>query len=237
MTKTFKHSGDLSDIIYSLPVVRHLGGGKLLLNLNSLPNQKHDGTEHGLNAESIKWLTPLLELQKYVFSVDVLEDQAVIVDLDQFREKQFLRENLCENILESFAVPFSEIDRPWISCDRKQVAPIVVSRSMRFRNENLNYNHVLQNLDECVFVGLSDEHADFEKLFGKIAYHPVNHALEFAEIINGCELFVGNQSFGMSLAVAMCKTLLQEYSPVCHDCIFDRKNTHYIYVKNHANIS
>lgn len=228
---SFKHSGNLGDLIYSLPVVRFYGGGKLHLNASGLTSKKYDGTVNGLNQELINLIKPLLEKQEYISSVINWNDDVVDFDLDLFREKDLQRENLCEKILASFEVPFEEVKKPWITCDKKSIAPVVVSRSTRYRNSNLIYNHVLQDFADCVFLGLPEEHRDFENKFGEIRYHAVQNFLEMAEIINGSELFVGNQSFGMSLAIALNKTYLQEYCPIYHDCIFDRTNGHYIYVR------
>jgi hypothetical protein len=228
---SFKHSGDLGDLIYSLPVMRYFGGGELVLNPFGLPSKKYDGSDSGFDNKIIELLRPLLEKQEYISKLSVWNKQRVDLDIDYFRTIEIQKDNLCEKILETFKVPFSESEKPWITCEKKQLAPVVISRSMRYRNDRLIYNHFLQDFDDCVFIGLEDEHQDFEDRFGKIRFHKVSNFLEFAEIINGSEVFIGNQSFGMSLAVGLGKPFLQEYYPIYHDCIFDRKNANYIYVK------
>ena len=76
--KTFKHSGDLGDIIYSLPTIRALGGGILYLDPEGGANDKYvrdqsvDGRTR-LNKLTIDSLTPLLEAQPYIEKVKYLE--------------------------------------------------------------------------------------------------------------------------------------------------------------------
>jgi hypothetical protein len=50
---TIKHSGDIGDLIYILPVLRYYGGGSLYLNPLGLPSKKCDGTSSGFNPDII----------------------------------------------------------------------------------------------------------------------------------------------------------------------------------------
>ena len=70
---SFKHSGDLGDIIFSLPAVRALGGGVLYLDPegghgSSLVNTLPAGRTK-LNREAILGITPVLLRQGYVKEV------------------------------------------------------------------------------------------------------------------------------------------------------------------------
>lgn len=231
---TYKHSGDFGDLIYSLPVVRYYGGGKLLLNPYGLPSKKPDGSYSGFSPATIKLIKPLLEAQPYISKVKHWDRKKVDVDIDYFRTNAPEYENLCHKILGALKVPLTEAEKPWITCEKKEVAPVVIARSFRYRQDLVDYKLIFKDFKECVFVGLEDEHADFESRFGKINYYPVKNLLELAEVIHGSELFVGNQSFPLSLAVGLHHPFLQEYYPLYHDCIFDRKNAHYIYLKRNA---
>lgn len=82
-TRIYKHSGDLGDIIYSLPVIKTYGRGKLIIPNNLTPihklnkkritnilyNLKTDGSFSGINVEKFKFIMPLLENQKYISSI------------------------------------------------------------------------------------------------------------------------------------------------------------------------
>lgn len=226
---TYKHSGDIGDLIYSLPVVRDTGGGLVYLNPNGLSSRKVDGTPSGFNHELIKFVQPLLEAQKYISAVNVWKGHNVIVDIDYFRKVNNKTPTLCEKILSAFGVPFSNAFYPWIECEKKELAKCVVARSFRYRNQSVNYKEVIKDYgDECVFVGLKYEHEDFEKKFGNISFYAVKNLLEMAEIINGSELFVGNQSSPMSVAIGLGKNIVQECCPGNADCVFPRANIKYL---------
>jgi len=61
--------------------------------------------------------------------------------------------------------------------------------------------------DYAVFVGTEQEHADFEDLFKiKIEYFKTNDLLELAQVIQGSEQFIGNQSVGLSIAIGLGKS-------------------------------
>jgi len=54
---------------------------------------------------------------------------------------------------------------------------------------------------QAVFVGLPDEYEEFKKLTGwNLDYYPTRTMLELAEVIAGCDQFLGNQSVALSIA-------------------------------------
>lgn len=141
----FKHSGDLGDIIFSLPAIRALGGGvlyldpnggqhsplvnwaaktstKLLLHLDPESDQGIPVTElpgktrTNLNAASIESLRPLLLRQDYIVDVQPWQGETVEHDLDQFRQHNRFN-NLSDSHLAAFGLPLTERDRAWITVD------------------------------------------------------------------------------------------------------------------------
>jgi hypothetical protein len=136
---SFKHSGDCGDLIYSLPAIEHYGGGELFLNPNGFLNgKKYDGSKSGFDPKLIEMLKPLLEAQDYISAVNNWALKKVDFDLDYFRKTINKKENLCESILETFNVPFIKTQTPWVKCDHKKIAPIVIARSFRYRNKKMN---------------------------------------------------------------------------------------------------
>lgn len=69
MLKTFKHSGDLGDIIYGIHTMELLGGGILYLDITGgigeLVNPTH------FTQESFDYIKPLLITQPYIHDVKV----------------------------------------------------------------------------------------------------------------------------------------------------------------------
>ena len=227
---SFKHSGDIGDVIYSLPVIRHLGGGTLFLNEKSL-GKKCDGSNSGLTMDLITMLTPLLEAQPYNKKVEIYDKKYnPIINIDEFRERWSISgsENLCMKILYAFSIPYQEIESPWIDCEAKQVAEIVFARSNRYRNDNTTYKNILKKNKSSIFIGLPFEHKDFVQNFGYVPYYPVKNFLEMAEVIKGCNTFVGNQSSPLSLAAAMHKPFIQETDPLHGHCFFNYNGADYM---------
>lgn len=225
---TYKHSGDIGDLIYSLPIIKYLGKGDLFLNIQGLQSKKPDGSYSGFTENLLRLLMPLLESQNYINRVEAWKKQPVAVDLDYFRTGSCNILNLCEKMLHSYSVPKTEIQSPWITCQPKKVAKHVFARSFRYRNDLIDYSKLLSEFDgDCVFIGLQEEHDDFEAKFGKINFYKVRDFLEMAEIINGSECFYGNQSSPMALAIAMNKSFVQECFAPHADCVFNRNNARY----------
>src|SRR6266446_8384680 len=95
------------------------------------------------------------------------------------------------------------IFEPWLDAPSPPLRPrkrVVVSRSSRSlgnRASDSPFYHYLvrQDLEKHgLFVGLPDEHAHFQKLFGvNIELAITNNAYDMARILNSAELWVGNQ--------------------------------------------
>jgi ADP-heptose:LPS heptosyltransferase len=83
-----------------------------------------------------------------------------------------------------------------------------------------------------VFVGTAEEHADFVKTTGfAVQYYPVQDFKELADIINGADLFMGNQSAAYSIAMGLGKASVLEtikIKPLANnECYFPRDNCQY----------
>lgn len=230
LTGNFKHSGDLGDLWYSLPVLRYYGGGKIYLNIDGLKTRKYDGSKSGLNHDLINMCRPLLEVQPYISECNIFNPEFKIdVDIDLFRTILRPEQNLCHKILASFCVPLTESEIPWITCEARKISKIVFSRSFRYRNPQVNYADLVKKYKfDSIFLGFKEEYDDFVNNFGYIPYYPIKDFLEMAEIINGAELFIGNQSSPMAIAIGMNKSFIQETSTMIADCKFDRANADYM---------
>src|SRR5437763_17035927 len=89
--KTFKHSGELGDVIHALPTVRALGGGILYLDPEGgekewiVKEPDKNRTRLKFNAAAIDSVRPLLLLQEYIQEVRCWNGEAVDYNLDRFR--------------------------------------------------------------------------------------------------------------------------------------------------------
>lgn len=223
MESCFRHSGKLGDIIYSLPTVRSLGGGRLLLHEDASIGDR-------LTADLRASIGDLLRMQPYVTGVEDYHGQSNFVDLDVFRRRP-VKENLALQHLCSFNLRSSEMDRRWLWVDRPHVVSgknVVFNRSGQLHDPGFPWAEAVAKYREAaIFVGTAREHADFVAEFGKIDYYPTRTLADLARLIAACRLFVGNQSCPYAIAEGLKVNTIQESSPVYPNCIFPRANATY----------
>jgi hypothetical protein len=250
---TYRHSGTLGDLIYSLSIVRKLEPGKFLVALNNIENcvaqygyrpDEVDPAHKGrFTEQDIAWLTPLLERQSYITEVGTWRqgDPAPDIDLDRFRGTLFrgFEGNYVQAYHIAFGVPFEPQDLgvAWLEADPVKTKPMVVSRTFRYRDpaadavwKQMAIDGILDRLG--IFIGTEAEHADFVKVTGvEIPHQKVNDFLELANIVAGAELVMANQNFVYSLAMGLGKQTVLETIKIKpldqNECFFPRINTQY----------
>ena len=108
MARTFKHSGDLGDIVFSLPTIRMLGGGILFLDPEGGLSDPHvkwaDKTHTRLCRATIESLAPLLRVQPYITDVRLWAGEAVDCNLDIWRAHNH-HKNISDSHLAAFSLP------------------------------------------------------------------------------------------------------------------------------------
>lgn len=253
--KTYRHSGTLGDLIYSLSIVRKMEPGKFLVALNNIENCV---SQYGYRADEVdpahqgrftmqdyEWLKPLLERQPYIQEAGIWQsgDAEPEVDLDRFRGTLFrgFEGNYVQAYHMAFGLPFamSDYDTPWLTAEPIISKPIVVSRTARYRSTEpeASATHMKMAVDadlenNGVFVGTPSEHEDYVKTTGvNIPYRHVRDFLELAGIVSGAELIVANQNFVYSLAMGLGKQAILETIKIKplqnNECFFPRSNIQY----------
>ena len=252
--KTYRHSGTLGDLIYSLSIVKKMEPGKFLVALNNIENCV---SKYGYRAEDVdpqhkgrftvrdyEMLRPLLQRQAYITQVGTWSRGMIEPDIDLDHYRSVLYRTFEGNILEAyhrtFNIPFAQEDynTPWLTADTITTKPIVISRSRRYRppNGDAAWQNMLEDFDlesNAVFVGTPTEHEDFVNQFDVkgLEYRPVQDFLELASIINGAELYAGNQGFAYSLATGLGKSTILEINKIVpqhmNECYFPRPNAQY----------
>lgn len=222
--KRFKHSGTLGDIVYGLALMKHFGGGEFYLHLNqvdwigqhyygSAPAAYHQGR---MNNKDMEFMREFMLAQDYITAFGAMTPQTEIThNLDRFRP---LFVGHPANYVTTYCLAFGISDStthtavsggPWLSVPSPtKIAgkPVVVNRTSRgFTPPGCNPKWTEwreQGLDQqSVFVGLPDEHTEFCKLTGwNIEHYPTKNMLELAQVIAGCDKFIGNQSVALSIA-------------------------------------
>ncbi len=230
---SYKSSGDIGDLTYSLNVLKHYGKGILYLNC---VGKKIDGTRSGFTNETIEALRPLLEIQPYISEIKIWKGEKVRYDLDAIRQFpiEWHNVNLCETYIHAFKVPLSLMHEPWLYVEPLQVSPVVFARSNRYHSNNpkIKWSDIVEQYKgQSIYIGLKSEYEKFVESFGYVPYYPTADLLQVARVIAAAETIVANQSAPMSIAVAIGNErmkIIQEILPECPNCMFNRPNMIYI---------
>lgn len=225
----FKHSGNAGDIIYALPAIKALCQGRLarLFLKLEVPVNGWSETQHPLGRSGLTWdmvakLKPLLEHQPWVASVQVHAGETVDYDLDIFRQAPSIRwesGGLSRWYFWLFAV-HADLSRAWLELRSPPPASgkIVLARSARYRNPNLDYAF-LRELGDIDFVGTRDEYAEMRKCVPQLQHAECADFLQLAGCIQSARFFIGNQSFPYSLAEALKVPRILEVCPECSNVV------------------
>ncbi len=208
------HSGNAGDVIYALPTLKkihELTGAKINLCLILgkpliLPEYStHPLGNVMLNRKMADMLIPLIGEQAYINTCDLYNDQKIDIDLDYFRAGLIPQDkgniaHWCGYI--TGVTP--DLWRPWLSAKSNTdfENTIVVARSARYQNKTIDYRF-LNKYDSLKFVGVESEYREIKKYLPKIEWVQVNNFMELAQVIAGCKVFIGNQSFPYSIAEAL----------------------------------
>jgi len=178
-------------------------------------------------------LAVLLMEQEYIEGVEIVQGTEAVkadVDLDRFRKHLVRTETLAKNHLDAFGLPAEEQDKAWLKVepDTRFAENVIFNRSARCRNDDFPWKKLWEKFrDRILFIGLEEEFNDFASAFdivGRIKRHRVNDFLEMAQIIAGCKLFVGNQSFPYAIAEGLKHNAILSVYPSVPNCMFERPN-------------
>lgn len=228
---TFKHFGDRGDIIAGLPVIRHFGGGLLYIEASTY-------TREMLTPDKWCGLDRILKAQPYISDVQPWNRQSVSYNLNDWRAKLFKAvrigthkdKSLVDWQLEQFGIPLTAKDTAWLTIEPRKIARVVFNRTGTGRSQH----HVYHNPDfpwhyvwskykkNAVFVGLPEEHEVFCATCGQIPHVQTKDLYEAAQVISGCDLFVGNQSCCFWLAEGMKKRIVLEVWKAGPNCLIPR---------------
>jgi len=231
---TFNHSGDLGDVIYSLPAIRALGGGHLYLDSTgglADPLVKWaDRKSTKLNERSIEFIAPLINRLAYVKLT--ADSSSIDLNLNEFR-RHHKYHNLADAHLAIEGLPFSERDRAWIEpLKPKRLARYVINRTPRYQSNFGWWEDLIPRIQDCcVFIGYKKEHEYFEYAFrkeGQIPFYQVEGIEDMVNVIAGSECFMGNEGFCNALAQSIRHNLICEVNQVYPAVIFKRSNARYV---------
>lgn len=223
--KSFYSYIDLGDLVYSLYFAKALGVDTYIIDSES--------GKCKFNRQSKDFILSLLESQPYIRSVQDFKGQAF--DCDYAAHPHGLQVVVGTNLVEYHASKFginpSSINTPWLEAPKIDFGKkIVINRTPRYQNNFYFYHDFLRHVDsrDCMFVGLESEWKEFCYLFKKrIDFYQSNSGLDLASAINGCEIFLGNQSLSCAIATGLGKNCFVEVGVGCANYIFNSKKIIY----------
>ncbi len=219
---SFLHSGHLGDVINALPLIKKISKKKKC-NYYIEPEKKipehaqnnlHPFGNIYLNKNSVNMILPLLKRQPYLNSVEEFKNQNIDIDLNFFRELP-LNFNLDSIRWYSHLTGIHpDLSQTYIETDDHKLLrdKIIIMRSSRRKNFFINYKF-LNNYKDIVFLGLKSEFLDLKKEILNLDFHDCKNFLEMAEIIKNSKIFIGNLSFGYTLAEGLKVSRLLESNP------------------------
>lgn len=233
MIQSFKHSGNIGDIIYSLPTcISIIKENKLqqfnyYLNINKETKylQEHPLGNVLLNEEYAKFLLPLLQVQPYIKETKIHTDEVIQFDLDNFRKlpMDFTKGLIVKWTYNLFnGLKVYPLDKPWLFVGKnyEYKDKIIVCRTKRLNSKNINYSFMNSYANNIIFVGIEDEYTIFKEQCPDVKeFVKFDNSLKLAEAINGCKFVVANQTMLFSIAEALKTPRLVEVSPIAPNVI------------------
>jgi hypothetical protein len=224
---TLTCSGDAGDFLVSLSLAKQLGIDHVnIVNHASLRSSFTDRAH---------LVIPLAESQPFIKSVTVYgKVHSRNVDVSNMRRFHQRDKTLLEMQRKEVIFQTGEHVKydssPWLTSDKSSYSPgrIVIARSPRYNNPRFPWKEIRSHFnDRLLFLGLRDEHKAFEREFGMVEHYQSKDLLEAAQIINGGDLFIGNQSSPNAITQGLGKSSILEVSEHSVDCIYKRDNVTY----------
>ncbi|SRR5579883_251463 len=215
-TISASHGGHSGDVIYGLPLARHLAtANSCLVDLyiaSDRPTQLMPGMQHPngpclMSPAAFEFIQPLLELQPYIHRAMFVPDaeiptDAIRLDPYRFAPGMNLRAGNIPNYAATLYGISLNVHEPWLSTRPvKPSGAVTVAMSKRYRNAAMDYSF-LAGIEEVRFVGLPDEYQDFKQRhrLPRLTHHKCADAVELAEVIGSSRVFLGNQSMPFAIA-------------------------------------
>lgn len=232
MCKTFLHSGSLGDIVYSLPTIKAMGGGRLYVKRALF----HDGYDQFTAAEDLLAQQPyLFDVQPYPAQYDQFQyDPNIRIDFDLDQARRQPRRGVVHIVkrhMDAFGVRSATWRKPWLTVNGP--APVsfdydVIHLTPRYRNDSrVDWRKVLAAIPGLVFfIGFEREYRDFIRTAGKVEYIPTRNLLEMAQVIKGSRALFCNQSVALTIAQGLGHPYFLERHPRRTNCLLYTLNEH-----------
>ena len=206
---SFLHYGHLGDVVNSLPVIKELSKThKCNFYIQAKkplePNARHYkrfGDYVFLTDENVDKLLPLFMNQPYIHKVDKYTNQEIDIDLNLIREMPIDFNIDSVRWYSQLTGIHTDLSVPYIFAEPHDVIKnkVTIMRNVRRKNYFTNYKF-LKKYENLLFIGLNDEYENLKKEVPNLEFYDCKDFLEMAQIIKSSKLFLGNLSFGYTIA-------------------------------------
>ena len=239
-SNNFFISGELGDIIYSLPSLKTFNGCILYIGgeYKEFPNEKI------LSQNDVNQLSEILVQQPYIKNVFYTETQPKnSINLNHFKKRyidwknellslgegDILRRTCLTNLFAELLNVDIDNKSQWLrnkNISSTQNNLIVINRTLRYTNDEFPWEEIVKYYNKNIlFAGLDYEYKDFCEKFGEVQYCKTDSLLDFYNLISKCQVYIGNQSFGYALAEGLKKDCIQETDKWMGNCQYIRNNS------------
>lgn len=220
-TTSFLHNGTIGDVIASIPALKEYykkTGKKIILYLvngqkaeyyenATHPTTNSDGTMVMLNESMINMMIPLFKSQECFDDVKMWNKEPVHVDLNAIRETFVNMPNGCISRWYFYVFPdlACDLSRQWLTIpdSEKDLAKgkIIVTRTERYLNPNINYKFLKKYEKDILFTGTELEYVIFKTRYGlDIERLIVKDFLELAQAIKQSKFHISNQTMAFQIS-------------------------------------
>ena len=239
---SFLHYGHLGDVVNSLPIVKELSKThKCNFYIQAKkplePNARHYkrfGDHIFLTKTNVDMLLPLFMKQPYIHKVDKYTNQEIDIDLNLIREMPINHDLDSVRWYFQLTGVHSDLSVPYLFVVPHKVIKnkVVIIRNARRKNSFTNYKF-LKKYENLLFIGLNDEYEDLKKEVPNLEFYDCKDFLEMAQIIKSSKLFLGNLSFGYTIAEGLKIPRLLEAGPDFPVVYPNGKNAYDFYFQEH----
>jgi len=230
-------TGDIGDVIFALNLIRQIPSAPHTLCLRSSASTKAKGPEGVQRMYDL--LAPLVRLQPYIEDIQIIQSgDPVDWKSEDFRERHYTKgETLMQAHLNHFTKTHGlgqdfTSSAPWllnVEPSPRSKGRVVINRTGRYRNPVFPWAEVVKHFrNRLLFVGLKHEWREFIGHYGYVEFQPTDNMLEVAQLIQGSDLFIGNQSCANAIAEGLKHDCIQEVSLEFPDCVYTRPNAQHV---------
>lgn len=229
---TFRHAGDLGDIVLCLPALKHIA--TIRNDRAVLLIEAAQYTRQVLTPDKWFGLDQLIKAQPYIEDVRAWRGESVQFNCNDFRarmQRTTLRgenhnKSLVDWQLEALRCPLEAKDEPWLHIEGVRMARVIINRTGAGRDHRHVYTNpafpwrrVMEKYGkDAAFIGTELEHQEFCAAIGEIPHCVTPTLYEAAAVIAGADLFIGNQSVCHAIAEGLKQNIILEvwrHGPNC----------------------